>query len=118
MVQKYPRECNLEECRFLASTQDDMARDVVVSHYQLQAECSACGLVCCDEHECSIRLEDVIDKRVAVCWLQDKDIAWCEGTVKRFFPATDSFETLYDDGTRVTESLSMRYWQLLALSIK
>ncbi len=114
MGQKYPRECNLEECRFLASTQDDMARHVIVSHYQLQAECSACGLVCQDDHECSIRSEDVIDKRVTVRWLRDKEIAWYEGTVKQYVPAMDSFEILYDDGTRVIESLSMRYWRTLA----
>jgi hypothetical protein len=115
MSQKCPRECNLDECIFNASTQDDMARHVIAFHYQLQAECSACGVyICADAHECSIRPEDVVNTRVTVRWLREKDIAWYAGTVKRYLPATDSFEILYDDGTLVNESLSMRYWRPLA----
>ncbi len=116
---KYPRECNLvmgpelTACLFKAATQDDMARHIVLSHYQVQAECSACGQRSQD-HECSIKPQDIEGKRVTVRWLRDSEIAWYDGTVKRYLPATDTYEIFYDDGTHVTENLSMRYWRPLS----
>ncbi len=142
MTKKYPRDCNLvigvdsHPCTFkgksdlilffplffffflrarpfLASTQDDMARHILLAHYELQAECSACG-VREEDHECTIRPQDIEGRRVSVRWLRENDIAWYEGTLKRYVAESDMFEIFYDDGTQVTESLSMRYWRPLA----
>ncbi len=119
LAKVYPQECNMmvgsnsTACRYQAATQDEMARHVILFHYKLEGECSVCGKRG-EGHECSIGSEDVVGKRVAVRWLRDNDIAWYSGTVKLYLPETDSFEIMYDDGTRVNESLSTRYWRLQA----
>jgi hypothetical protein len=49
-----------------------MARHIIEAHYELQAECSACGSAEL-AHECRIRPKDIVGKRVTVkmcccCW--------------------------------------------------
>jgi hypothetical protein len=48
-----------------------------------------------------------------VRWLREDEIAWYEGEVRQYLAESDMYEILYDDGTRVTESLAMRYWRPL-----
>ncbi len=95
-----------------ASSQDDMARHIIEAHYELQSECSACGSAEL-AHECPVKPEHIVGKRVSVRWLRENDIAWYDGVVKKYLPDKDMFEIFYDDGTNVTESLSMRYWRPL-----
>jgi len=87
-----------------------MARHVIQFHYELAAECSACR-VSEEDHVCAISPKDIEGKRISVRWLREEEICWYEGVVKRYDPAADAFEIFYDDGSQVTESLSMRYWR-------
>ena len=104
--------CCLTNFSEKAPSQDDMARHIIEAHYELQSECSACGSTEL-AHECGVRPEQIVGKRVTVRWLRENEIAWYDGEVRRYFPDRDVFEIFYDDGTQVTESLSMRYWRPL-----
>merc|ERR1711964_147807 len=119
---EYPNVCMLQlpngtDCSYNADAMDEMIRHILVAHYELGSECSACGDASL-AHKCPVQARHLVGTRVRVRWnLSDPTTnetigyEWFEGLVLGYDEDTDEFEILYDDGSRIKENLEMRFWR-------
>ena len=118
---EYPKCCMLTQqdgkpCKYVAEYSDQLARHVVMSHYEVKFECSVCGNPNLG-HDCPLQPDDLVGVNISVRWQTNDDDgepigwAWFDGTVKSFHPESQSFEIDYDDDTKVMENLALRFWR-------